>query len=104
MAEMGWCPSGRLFEAAACGVPLLSDSWDGFEAFFAPGEEILIAHDERDTVAALEADDAELLRIAKRARERALDQHSSGKRASELIALLEQTGRRGARQTEVEET
>ncbi|RZN36197.1 glycosyltransferase [Bradyrhizobium sp. Leo121] len=103
MAEMGWCPSGRLFEAAACGVPLLSDSWDGFEAFFAPGEEILIAHDERDTLAALDADDAELLRIAKRARERALDQHSSGKRASELIALLEQTGRRGARQTEAEE-
>ncbi|MBE7158276.1 MAG: glycosyltransferase, partial [Rhodospirillales bacterium] len=33
MADMGWCPSGRLFEAAACGVPILSDSWAGLDAF-----------------------------------------------------------------------
>src|SRR5690606_3616101 len=40
MAAMGWCPSGRLFEAAACGTAILSDSWDGLDAFFAPGLEI----------------------------------------------------------------
>jgi spore maturation protein CgeB len=103
MAKMGWCPSGRLFEAAACGAPLLSDGWPGIEAFFAPGEEILIAHDERDTLAALEMNDAELLHIAGRARERTLEQHSSDKRAGELIALLEQTAPRGGRQSEAEE-
>jgi spore maturation protein CgeB len=27
MAEMGYCPSGRLFEAAACGVPIVTDPW-----------------------------------------------------------------------------
>ena len=43
MAAMGFCPSGRLFEAAACGVPVLSDAWEGLEAFFSPGEEILTA-------------------------------------------------------------
>ena len=37
MAAMGWCPSGRLFEAAACGAPILSDCWDGLDEFFAPG-------------------------------------------------------------------
>ena len=37
----GLLPSGRLFEAAACGVPILSDWWDGLEEFFEPGREIL---------------------------------------------------------------
>ena len=43
MARMGYCPSGRLFEAAACGAPILSDAWEGLEAFFCPDREILIA-------------------------------------------------------------
>ena len=42
MAEMGWCPSGRLFEAAACGAPMLTDAWEGLDAFFEPGREILV--------------------------------------------------------------
>ncbi len=37
MAAMGWCPSGRLFEAAACGAPILTDAWPGLEDFFTPG-------------------------------------------------------------------
>ena len=41
MARYGYCPSGRLFEAAACGVPILSDGVDGLDLFFTPGEEIL---------------------------------------------------------------
>src|SRR6185503_1614235 len=53
MAALGHCPSGRLFEAAACGVPVLSDAWDGLDAFFTPGEEILIADSAEDTLAAL---------------------------------------------------
>jgi spore maturation protein CgeB len=90
MAEMGWCPSGRLFEAAASGAPLLSDSWVGLENFFEPGEEILLAEDATDTLASLELSHEQLSGIAKRARQRTLDQHSSNRRASELIALLEQ--------------
>jgi spore maturation protein CgeB len=89
MAEMGWCPSGRLFEAAACGTPILSDMWDGIGDFFEPGEEVLLAHDEEDALAGIESDDSALLRIARRARERTLDQHSSARRAAELIGLLE---------------
>jgi len=90
MAEMGWCPSGRLFEAAACGAPLLSDEWPGIADFFAPGEEILIARDEHDALAALAMPDAELRRMARRAYERTMDQHTSDKRARELISMLEQ--------------
>ena len=48
MAAMGYCPSGRLFEAAACGAPILSDGWEGLERFFRPGIEILIARDTAD--------------------------------------------------------
>jgi spore maturation protein CgeB len=91
MAEMGWCPSGRLFEAAACGTPLLSDVWDGMEEFFESGEEIILARGEDDALAALEIADDELRVIARRARERTLDQHSSARRAEQLVRLLART-------------
>lgn len=90
MVDMGWCPSGRLFEAAACGAPLLSDNWPGIHEFFSPGSEILLAHDASDTLAALSMDDAELSRMARRARERTMEQHTSCIRAGELVELLEQ--------------
>ncbi len=89
MAEAGWCPSGRLFEAAACGTALLSDSWPGLSDFYTPGQEILIAHGTADATAAIARDDAELRRIAERARQRTLDEHSGDRRARELEAALE---------------
>jgi spore maturation protein CgeB len=88
MAAMGWCPSGRLFEAAACGIPVLSDLWDGLEDFWEPGREILTATTTDEALAALDLSDAELARIAKAARERTLAEHSSAVRAAELVALL----------------
>src|SRR5205085_1295636 len=63
MREMGWCPSGRLFEAAACGTPILTDWWEGLDEFFAP-EEILIAHDASDVIEGLQRSDRELGQIA----------------------------------------
>ena len=93
MAQMGWCPSGRLFEAAACGTALLSDEWDGLAEFFHPGSEILVASTEQDVLDALDVSDAEIARIAGAARERVLTQHTSAHRAGELCALLEQAGR-----------
>jgi spore maturation protein CgeB len=93
MAAMGWCPSGRLFEAAACGAPTLTDSWDGLEAFFTPGSEILVARSTQDTVAALDLSDAELGRLARNARERVLSEHTSAQRARTLLALFEDARR-----------
>lgn len=84
MAEMGWCPSGRLFEAAACGVPILSDCWPGLDGFFAPGKEILVARGPEDAIAALDLGDAELRRIAGAARDRVLTEHTSAHRAAEF--------------------
>ncbi|WP_137388458.1 CgeB family protein [Rhodoligotrophos defluvii] len=88
MADMGWCPSGRLFEAAACGAPLISDTWDGLGDFFTPGREILVAERAEDVTAALDLSDAELARMATDARERVLAEHTSERRARELVALL----------------
>jgi spore maturation protein CgeB len=88
MAEMGWCPSGRLFEAAACGVPILSDWWSGLDEFFTPGEEILVAQTSEDAIAALQMSDAELAKLAGAARDRTLAEHTAECRALELERIL----------------
>jgi spore maturation protein CgeB len=89
MAALGHCPSQRLFEAAACGVPVLSDAWDGLEAFFAPGDEILVARDTDEAVQAIALPREELARVGRRARERTLGEHTADLRARELVALCE---------------
>jgi spore maturation protein CgeB len=89
MAALGWCPSGRLFEAAACGAPVLSDRWEGIDTFYTPGEEILLADDMRDALDALDMDETERLRIARRARERTLAEHTGAQRARQLLAALQ---------------
>lgn len=96
MAAMGWCPSGRLFEAAACGAPILSDRWEGLEAFFRPGEEILTAATTAEALAAVDLSDAELSRIARAARARVLAEHTSARRAAELETLIESARRPAA--------
>jgi spore maturation protein CgeB len=92
MAALGYCPSGRLFEAAACGVPVLSDAWDGLDEFFTPGDDILLATDSDAALAAIVLPRAELAQIGRRARERTLDEHTGRRRAAQLIELLETTG------------
>jgi spore maturation protein CgeB len=89
MAEMGYCPSGRLFEAAACGAPILSDAWPGLEDFFTSGSEILVAETGDESIQAVGTGDAELARLGRAARERALTDHTAFRRAGELVALLE---------------
>jgi len=89
MAEMGFCPSGRLFEAAACGAAVLSDSWEGLSEFFLPGSEILVANTIEDVLAALETTDHELSRLARASRERVLTDHTAERRAVQLVSALE---------------
>lgn len=91
MAEMGWCPSGRLFEAAACGAAILSDKWEGLPEFFTPGREILTAGTAEEVISALHTDDAELQRIGAAARARARAEHTSDRRAQELLDALAST-------------
>jgi spore maturation protein CgeB len=89
MRRMGWCPSGRLFEAAAARTAILSDWWEGLDEFFTPGEEVLIARDAREAVEALQLSDAELERIREAARARALEDHTASRRAAGLERILE---------------
>lgn len=89
MAEMGYCPSGRLFEAAACGVPILSDGWEGLDAFFTPGEEILVAGTTEEAMEAISAPPERLARVAAAARERTLAEHTSERRVIGLEAVLD---------------
>jgi spore maturation protein CgeB len=91
MSAMGWCPSGRLFEASACGAPILSDSWDGLDAFFTPGSEILVVSNADDVVGALAQTDDELRTLGLRARERTLAEHTARHRAKELLGILSET-------------
>jgi spore maturation protein CgeB len=88
---MGFCPSGRLFEAAACGAPLLSDAWEGLDRFYQPGKEILLCRSSEDVLGALEMTDPELNKIAAAARERTLAEHTSEHRVLELERILEGT-------------
>jgi spore maturation protein CgeB len=82
MKAAGYSPSVRLFEAAACGVPVLSDDWTGIEEFFLPGEEILIVRSTADVVRALgRMSPAEAHRMGRRARRRALGSHTARHRA-----------------------
>jgi spore maturation protein CgeB len=90
MTALGWCPSGRLFEAGACAAPIISDWWEGLDEFFLPGREILIARTTDDVLAALDVSDAELNSIGAAARERTLTRHTAENRAAELETLLAQ--------------
>jgi spore maturation protein CgeB len=87
MVESGWSPSVRLFEAAACGVAIVSDWWPGLDSFFVPGEEILVARSTDDVLRILrETDGDEVARIAAAARRRVLGEHTAERRAEQLEA------------------
>lgn len=89
MRRAGWSPSVRLFEAAACGAAMISDSWPGLDHFFRPGEEILLPSDGDEVRRILTGvDDEERRAIGEAARERVLSAHTSGHRASELEAIV----------------
>jgi spore maturation protein CgeB len=88
MAQLGFCPSGRFFEAAACAVPVLSDAWEGLNHFFEPGREVLVATSTDEAAAAIARAPEDLASIGRRARDRVLGQHTAHHRAVELEALL----------------
>jgi spore maturation protein CgeB len=98
MIAAGHSPSVRLFEAAACGVPIISDPWPGLETLFVPGRELLIARSPEDTLRALQAlGDEEAQRLGARARRRVLAQHTAGHRAEELEGHVAELGARASR-------
>ena len=95
---LGYSPSVRLFEAAACGVPIISDAWCGLETIFVPGREILLADTTEDVLLHLRnTSDQRRNEIAAAARARVLKEHSSTHRARELESIFGVTARKVAR-------
>jgi spore maturation protein CgeB len=95
MVACGWSPSVRLFEAAACGVPIVSDAWPGLTDLLPEGEAVVIARRAGDVVALLEsADEAGRTALAQAARGRVLHGHTGRARAEQLLGILAE-GRAG---------
>lgn len=89
MRRMGWSPSVRLFEAAACATPILSDDWQGLDELLPEGEAIVIARSTEDVLQALEQTDETARRaMGEAARNRILQAHTGRMRARELAAAL----------------
>jgi spore maturation protein CgeB len=89
MAEIGFSPATRVFEAAGAGACLVTDAWEGIELFLEPGTEVLVARDGREVaehVAALTPQRARA--IGERARARILAQHTYERRAVEVAQIL----------------
>lgn len=87
MREAGWSPSVRLFEAAACAVPVVSDRWDGLDQIFTPGEEILVADSPDDVIRYLtRTGEDRRLALGERARARVLAEHTAERRCEQLEA------------------
>src|SRR3954469_24029457 len=96
MIRAGYSPSVRLFEAAACGVPIISDAWQGLDTIFRPGSEILISGSGAQTLRLLnEVSERERRAIARRPRQRVLAEHTAEHRAIQLEEYLDEA--RGVR-------
>src|SRR6185437_8342092 len=89
MVAAGWSPSVRLFEAAACATPVISDNWEGLDNLFQPESEIVLAETSQAVIARLQSgEDASA--IGRAARQRVLGAHTAGHRASELESHIEE--------------
>jgi spore maturation protein CgeB len=85
MVSAGFSPSVRLFEAAACGTPIISDAWVGLDTIFTPDSEILIARTWQDVLGIWdELPEERRHEIGQRARARVLKEHTAAHRAATL--------------------
>ena len=91
MIKAGYSPSVRLFEAAACGTPIISDYWDGIDSIFEINREILISSSAEDTHYYLtRINEVERKAIGERARNKVLSFHTAGHRAEELLEFYKE--------------
>jgi spore maturation protein CgeB len=98
MIKAGYSPSVRLFEAAACGTPIISDVWDGLDTLLDPGREIALAKTSQDVLDVLDRwSDERRMQMAKAARQRVLAEHTAADRARSMESSLIEVGRRRSR-------
>jgi spore maturation protein CgeB len=85
MVRAGWSPSVRLFEAAACAVPIISDDWPGLSELFEPGRDLLVSRSAEETLRIVrDFPEEERAAIGARARARVLGGHTAGHRAQQV--------------------
>jgi spore maturation protein CgeB len=89
MIAAGWSPSVRLFEAAACAVPVISDKWEGIDSLFMPGSEMLLADRSEEVVEILQSrSEQDAADMGRAARARVMNGHTAADRAAELEAHI----------------
>jgi spore maturation protein CgeB len=89
MAENGFSPATRVFEAAGAGACLITDAWIGLDLFLREGEEVLVARDGQEVAEILSSlDSAEARAIGERARTRILRDHTYAHRAAEVDRII----------------
>ena len=89
MADNGWSPPTRVFEAAGAGACLITDAWRGIEDFLEPDEEVLVAENAEDVARLLQDLSPERARqIGARARARVLRDHTYVQRARQVEQIL----------------
>jgi spore maturation protein CgeB len=94
MANTGFSPPTRIFEAAGSGACVITDRWRGVEEFFAPGIEILLSNGAEDVVEHLRSTPPERAReIGDAMRERALRSHTYELRAKQVQSILQKSRR-----------
>lgn len=87
--SMGFTPTKRLLAAAACGVPVLTDNWEGLDYFLEPNREVFCVNDRESVLSALYGtDEAHRNRVGTEARKRILEQHTISHRANQLLGYL----------------
>jgi spore maturation protein CgeB len=94
MIRAGYSPSIRLFEAAACGTPIVTDAWRGLETIFTPGEEIFVADRTADVLELLEErSPAAVAAVGRAARRKLLSAHTATQRVIELEGYIREVSR-----------
>jgi spore maturation protein CgeB len=89
MAETGFSPATRVFEAAGAGACLVTDAWEGIELFLEPDREVLVAKDGDDVARHLrDLTEARARAIGEAAKARVLSHHTYAHRAKEVEPLL----------------
>jgi spore maturation protein CgeB len=97
LIRAGHSPSVRLFEAAACGTPIVSDRWTGLEEVLLPGREVLVASSSEDVLEILrDLPDSLRLEVGEAARERVLRSHTGEHRADQLVGYVREAAGRGS--------
>ena len=98
MADVGFSPPTRVFEAAGAGACVITDKWAGIDTFFEPGREILVAGSAEEIIALLRRTTPEqAAKIGLAMRQRAQRDHTYTQRAAQVSELLAQAvPRRGA--------